>query len=177
MRLPYGVIVFFIVFLFQTTVGSSMAVFGYSPNFLLCLVVVFSFLYQRYYGLILGIIFGLLLDFAVGQYVGISAVAFVLIYLLISKLKEIFNQERVLPELLMSVIGTLTYIVVYWCIYALMGSPYTALYVLKSVPVLLIYNSLFVLIFHFIFVRSIIKHRRDKKFQGNIDVIKDYKNL
>lgn len=171
MKYPYAILIFFFTFIIQTTVLHNIAIMGYSPNLLLCLVVVFTFLYKEKYGLILGVLFGLLLDLTCGQFVGISALAFLSVHIVVSFLKNFLNQEHLLPDMVLSLIGTVIYYLVYWALYALMGSPYSIVHVLISIAVLMIYNLLPTVIFHLLLVRGIIKHRRDKQFEGNLDVI------
>ena len=56
-------IFFLIAFFIQTSLLNLISVGSYTPNLLLCLVVIFSFLYEKdMYGLVYGAVFGLIYD-------------------------------------------------------------------------------------------------------------------
>ena len=57
------VLIFFIAaFLLQSTLVLNFNIAGITPNFILCMTVLFSFLYKGNQGLVFGVIFGLLQD-------------------------------------------------------------------------------------------------------------------
>ena len=157
---------FLLAFILQTTVLKHIAVFGYSPNLVLCMVVVCSFLYDEKIGLVYGIVFGLLLDFTANIYVGPSAIAFILVYLFVIAIRKIFNHEHLLPELLLAGVSTPLYLFVMWFLYLIGGSPVSIIVVLKALPVLLIYNGIVIVLLHLLLVKGVIKHRKDTGFTG-----------
>ena len=54
-------IIFLIAFFIQPSLLNMINIGGYTPNLLLCLTVIFSFLYEKeYYGPLLGAVSGLL---------------------------------------------------------------------------------------------------------------------
>jgi rod shape-determining protein MreD len=166
MRYYVAVPVFLAAFLLQTTLLWRLPVFGFSPNLLLVLVAVFSFLYEEHFGLILGIIFGLLLDAAVSPFFGMQALSFVLVYIIVRLLRMVFNPEKVLPDVLMCVIATIIGAFIPWIIYVLCGLHSDIINVIRSLPVLIIMQAVLGFILHMIFVRSIIRYRSDRKFKG-----------
>lgn len=163
-------IAFFIALLLQTTVLRHIAIMGYSPNLLLCLVVVCSFLYEEKIGLIYGAVFGLLLDMISSQFIGPSALSFVIIYIFVRIMRIFFNHERLLPELLLAVTSTPLYILTLWMFYKIASSPVSIIIVLKAMPVLIVYNGVIIVLLHLFLVRGVIKHKRDANISGRYEL-------
>lgn len=169
-RYIFGFLGFLIVFLLQTTVLKHIAIFGYSPNFLLCLVVVCGFLYDENFTIIYGILFGLLLDFSTNLYIGPSALAITAVFIFVRIMRIFFNHERLLPEFLLAAVSTPIYILLFWACYKMAGSPVSILVALKAMPVLIIYNGIIIILLHLILVRGVIKHRRDANISGRYEL-------
>jgi rod shape-determining protein MreD len=146
-----------------------IAIADVSPNILLCLVIVCAFLYDEPVGLVFGVVFGILWDTEFGVYVGISAVSQMAAALAVMRIKRYLNHELLLPALAAGVAGVLLNNTVYWGLYKLTGIPHTILYILKPQPILIAYNLLFVMIFHLIFRRGVIRHRKDRDFKGGFN--------
>lgn len=163
-------LLFFLVFIIQTTMLKHIAILGYSPNILLCLVVVSSFLYDEKVGLVYGLIFGVLLDLTTGTIVGPSSVGFALVYVFVIIMRRIFSHERLLPEFLLAVVSTPLYVFTVWGLCKIGGAPIGVMLVVKALPVLIVYNCVFIVIFHLILVRGVIKHRRDAKITGKYEL-------
>lgn len=161
---------FIVALIIQTTVLRHIAILGYSPNLIMCSVVVFSFLYQEKVGLVYGVIFGLILDAITAVYIGPSAISFTLAYMFITFIRHFFNHEKLLPEILLSAVSTLVNLCIMWVFYSLSGHPTSIMIMVKALPVLLVYNTVVVIILHLIFVRGVIKHKRDNKVTGNYKV-------
>ncbi|MDR0853300.1 MAG: rod shape-determining protein MreD [Clostridiales Family XIII bacterium] len=159
--------IFLVGFLIQTTL-SFVNILGFFPNIVLCLMVVFSFLYDENYGIILGIIFGVLLDLSTQQYFGTMTLLIVLSYVPIFFLRHVFNNEKVLPDMLMSVIATLIYAFGGWTIHHIFGSPVSIGSVIDILPALVISNAIIVCVMHLILVRTIIRHRKDRSYYGGV---------
>jgi hypothetical protein len=62
--------------------------------------------------------------------------------------------------------GVLLNNIVYWGVYKLTGIPHTLLYILGMQLVLIAYNLLFVMLFHLVFRRGVIRHRKDREYKG-----------
>ncbi|MDR3305325.1 MAG: rod shape-determining protein MreD [Clostridiales Family XIII bacterium] len=166
MRYYKAAILFFIAFLIQTTILGGVSIRGVSPNLLLCLVVVFSFLYDESYGLILGIVFGLLLDLSTQTLFGIQTITFVAAGIPPLIFRRLFNRERVLPDILMALIATPINVFAVWFAYHLTGSPVKIDHAVGALPGLLISHAVIVCILHLLLVRTIIRHKRDRKYLG-----------
>ena len=160
-----GCLGFLLVFILQTTVLKHIAILGWSPNVLLCLVAVCSFLYEEKIGLVYGIIFGLLLDLVTGPFIGPSAIAFTLVYLIALALRTVFSYERIIPELLLAGISTPLYSFSVWLLSTLAGHPISIILVLRSLPVLLIYNGIIIILLHLLLVRTATRNKKDTKIK------------
>jgi rod shape-determining protein MreD len=168
MRYYIATPVFLLAFLLQTLVLGRFTVFGQSPNLLLCLVVVFSFLYEERYGLVLGLVFGAMLDIATSWYFGVQTITFVLTYGFVSLFRNIFNHEKLLPDMLMAVGATPLNCFLVWGVYRLCGSPSNVMNAVHSLPVLLVSQCVLTGVLHLIFVRSVIRHRKDRKAEWEV---------
>lgn len=157
---------FLLAFILQTTILKHIAIMGYSPNILLCLVVVCSFLYDEKIGLIYGIVFGLLLDLSTGLYIGPTAIAFILVHFFVIGMRVIFNHERLLPELLLAAVSTPIFMFVYWGLYKIAASPVSIMIVLKALPILLVYNGAIMILLHLLLARGVIRHKADSNLTG-----------
>ena len=60
---------FLICFIFQSTLLRNFSVFGVAPNLILVLLIVFSFYFENYIGLILGVAFGMMQDRNISTYI------------------------------------------------------------------------------------------------------------
>jgi rod shape-determining protein MreD len=170
MRIRYAILVFLSAFIVQAAMLRYIAIYDISPNILLCLVIVFAFLYDDALGVVFGVIFGILWDMEFGLYVGISAVSQMSAALLVMRIKRYLNHELLLPALAAGFAGVLLNNVVYWGVYKLTGIPHTLPYILAMQPVLIAYNLLFVMIFHLIFRRGVIRHRKDRAYKGGFQL-------
>jgi rod shape-determining protein MreD len=150
----------------QSTLLRYAAINGVSPNLLLCLVVVFAFLYDEPYGLTLGAVSGLLWDFNFGIYIGVSGISFMCAALAMMLLKQYLNHELLLPAVVGGLIGSVLNNAVYWGIYKMAGIPHTWLYILKLQPTLIAYNVALVVVLHLFLRRGVIRHRKDQYYKG-----------
>jgi rod shape-determining protein MreD len=167
MRWYKAALIFFFAFLIQTVVLWRFPIAGSSPNILLCLVVVFSFLYDERYGLVLGIIFGVLLDVSTSWFFGVQTVSFIIAYFAAAVLRSVFNHEKVIPDMLTALIATPVSAFLVWGAYRLAGGILYVRFVIESLPVLIISHCIIVAILHLLLVRSIIRHRRDRKYKSD----------
>jgi rod shape-determining protein MreD len=168
MKYYIAIPVFLLVFLLQTVFLYRITFFGYAPNLLLCLVVVFSFLYEERYGLILGVAFGALLDLSSSWYFGVQTITFVLTYGIVTLFRNVLNHEKLLPDILMAAIATPLNCFFVWGVYRLCGSPSDVMNAVHSLPALLVSQCVLTGVFHLIFVRTVIRHRRDRKAEWEV---------
>lgn len=166
-RYIIGAIAFIVALILQTTVLKHIAVLGYSPNLLLSMVVVCSFLYEEKIGLIYGAIFGLILDMVSSFYIGPSAIGFVVVYAFVRIMRMFFNHERLLPELLLAVGSTPLFLLVVWAFYKMASAPISIIVILKAMPILIVYNGIIIVLLHLLLIRGVIKHRNDANISGN----------
>jgi rod shape-determining protein MreD len=168
MRWYIAVPVFFAAFLIQTTLLTGFELWGHSPNLLLALTCVFSFLYREPYGLVMGAAFGALLDVATSGYFGPQAISFVIAFLIARPFGRVFNHEWFLPQILIAALATPVNVFLMWGMGRLAGSPVHLRFAIESLPALLIMHCALAVILHFIFVRSVIRHGIDRKYYGEI---------
>jgi rod shape-determining protein MreD len=174
MKTRYAILLFSAAFIAQSTMLRYIAIYDVSPNILLCLVIVFAFLYDEPLGVVFGVIFGILWDVEFGLYIGVSAVSQMAAALLTMRIKRYLNHELLLPALAAGLSGTVLNNVVYWGLYKLTGIPHTLSYILRPQPILIVYNLLFVAIFHLILRRGVIRHRKDRDFKGKFQETKGF---
>ncbi|QAT43059.1 rod shape-determining protein MreD [Aminipila luticellarii] len=162
MKMRFAAIIFFIAFLLQGTVLNLFSIHGATPNLILCLVVIFSFLYEDFNGLILGVVFGLLMDLCMAQYVGVAAFSYLIVSLIAINMRENINKENIASIIIVSVGSTLIYNFLYFIISAGFGSIYSLTYWLKLQPIYILYNSAIVFILYLIFIKRVVKYRNDR---------------
>jgi rod shape-determining protein MreD len=161
--------VFFAVFIIQIALLDGIGLWGYSPNLLLCMTCVFSYLYKEPYGLIMGAVFGSLLDVATSWYFGPQAISFVLAFIIARPFGKVFNREWFLPQTAIAAIATPVNVFLMWGMGCVAGGNYVNIrFAAESLPALLIMHCVLVIGIHFIFVRSIIRHGVDRKYYGEI---------
>jgi rod shape-determining protein MreD len=160
--------VFFAAFIIQTTLLNGFELWGYSPNLLLCMTCVFSFLYREPYGLIMGVVFGALLDVATSWYFGPQALSFALAFLIARPFGRVFNHEWFFPHIIIVAIATPVNVFLMWGMGRAAGSPVHVRFAFESLPSLLLTQCALVVVLHFIFVRSVIRHGIDKKYYEEI---------
>ena len=69
-----------IAFLIQPSLLNMINIGGYTPNLLLCLVVIFSFIYEEeMYGVVFGSLFGVLYDVCYSDVIGPAPIAFLVV--------------------------------------------------------------------------------------------------
>jgi len=125
-------------------------------------------MYDERYGLVYGLIFGVLLDLTQSLYFGPQTLTFFLAYIVAGLMRKVFNQEKVIPDVLCALIITPVYAFILWGSYRLVGNPKDVSYVLESLPALLIMHAVLTALFHLLFVRGIIRHRRDRRYKSDL---------
>ena len=169
MKYRYSFLIFLIAFILQTTVMNHFAIFQMSPNLILCLVVIFSFLYEGYHGIFFGLAFGFLSDVCFSEIIGIAAMSYFAVALICIGMKRYLYKDSIISILLMSVMGTIVYALLFWSINRMLGNGAGFLYVIEKEAVLLIYHIAITLILYLIVSRKVIKHRGDRyMYRGNL---------
>lgn len=169
MKYRYSFLIFFIAFILQTTVMNHFRIFQMSPNLILCLVVIFAFLYDGYHGLIFGLLFGFIVDICFAEIIGIAPICNFAVALICIGMKRYLYKDSIISVWIVSSIGTAIYALIYWSINRMLGNGADALYVMEKEAVLLIYNAIITLAIYLIVSRSVIKHRGDRyMYRGNL---------
>lgn len=167
MKYRYAFIFFYIAFLLQATVMIHINIVRVSPNLILCLVLSLAFMYEGYQGLVFGIIFGLLQDLSFSVIIGPTAVSYFVVSLLMNELKRFLYRDSILNIFFASIIGTIVHYTLNWGIVSVFGGIYDFIFVLKGLPVLLIYHIVITTAFYLIVGRRTIRHPQDRYYKGN----------
>lgn len=169
MKYRYSFLLFLSALILQTTVMNHFRIFQMSPNLVLCLVVVFSFLYEGYHGIIYGLLFGLIIDVCFAEIIGVASICYFAIALICIGLKRYLYKDSMISVTIVSAIGTAVYALGYWSIYRMLGIRTDFLYVMEKEAVLLIYHIVITLAVYQIVSRSVIRHRGDRyMYRGNL---------
>lgn len=159
-------IFFLIAFFIQCSFLNVISIAGYTPNLLLCLVIVFSFLYEeQIYGLLYGVLFGVFYDICFVDVVGPTPIALVLVALVIFVLREYANIENIVNMWVASLLSILLYYALNWGLQHLAGNPIGLLYVLKTLPWITLYSLSLMTVLYLILLRKMTRHRKDRYFR------------
>ena len=159
-------IFFLIAFFIQCSFLNVISIAGYTPNLLLCLVIVFSFLYEeQIYGLLYGVLFGVFYDICFADVVGPTPIALVLVALVIFVLREYANIENIVNMWVTSLLSILFYYALNWGLQHLAGNPIGLLYVLKTLPWITLYALSLMSVLYLILLRKMTRHRKDRYFR------------
>ena len=166
MKYRYGIIIYAVAILLQGSILNNITILGAAPNLLLCLTIVTAFLYENgFAGIVLGAASGLLYDICFTQYAGVTSLAMFVVGILVMLSAELMNKEKLSAVIIVTVIGTFLYDLLYWCIRALLGSPYSFMYMLKLQPQYICYNIPIAIILYFIVIGKVIKYRQDRFYR------------
>ena len=168
MKYKFSFLFFLIAFILQSTVFNHFGIFGMSPNLVLCMVVIFSFLYEGYHGIIYALLFGLIIDICYAEVIGIASIGLFSVALVCGELKRYLYKESMVSVTIVSLVTTTVYALIYWGIYRMLGRAFDFLYVMEKEAILLGYHVLVTLIIYH-FVSKNFKHRSDRyMYRGNL---------
>ncbi|WP_324823377.1 rod shape-determining protein MreD [Sinanaerobacter sp. ZZT-01] len=162
MKYGHSFILFLAAFLLQSTVLNHLSFFGVTPNLVLCLVIVLTFLYDEYPGIVGGLLFGLIQDLCFGEIIGIASLAYFAIGLSILYVKKLLYQDNVLSILFITISSTLGYYLIYWGVFFLFNGHYHFLYMAKILPISIIYNNIFTIFYYLIIGKTLEKNPKDR---------------
>lgn len=164
MKYRWALLIFIAAFFLQVCVTGGFAVFGASPNLILCASVITAFSYQDdTAGIVLGGLFALVYDFAFSQTAGVTALAVVLSVLLCIVIRNTFlNSESSLSAAIVSVVSVVFYYNIYWILLRISGvnTAYTAM--LEKLPMYVILNFIVMFITYQIMISRVVKHKTDR---------------
>jgi len=171
MKTRTAIIIFSLAFIIQTTLLRYIAIDHTAPNLLLCLVIVFSFMYNEPFGILFSVIFGLLWDINFGIYMGVSAIGLLVVAMAMVLFRKPFNRESFLLALLGGVIGSILYSCIYLGAYKLLGLPHSIYYLLKPQLYMIMYNVAIVMILHLILRQGIIRNKKREFYSSGYHMI------
>lgn len=150
------VLIYTAAFLLQCTVLNTIAVLGVTPNIMLMMTVVYSFFFKKMDGLTIGVIFGILQDMLFGQIIGISALIYLILGMLLKLMRTVVFKDNRILLLVVVIFSTLFYALAYWLFSCIMlQTDLSLLYSLKRVPISIVMNFIVLL-----FIIPIAKKRR-----------------
>lgn len=159
-------LIYLAAFFLQPFLQNLIPVLGNNVNLILCLTVMFVFVYEDPgQGIFFGSIFALLTDMFYGQYTGPAALAMVLTGIAVYGLKYFAHIENFVNAIVFMAGATLVYASVYWGIYAAIGSAYSYGYAVSSILPQIVVNAIVGLGVYFVLIRRVIKHRRDRYYR------------
>ena len=159
-------LLFLAAFFIQTSLLNLISIAGCTPNLILCMVVVLSFLYENeMYGVVFGAVFGLLYDICYSSVIGPTAISLVLVAILILVLREYANIENIVNMWVISAVSIVLYYGMNWGLFHMAGNPIGFVYVIKALPGVFLYSCTGVTLIYLILIRKAVKHRRDRYFR------------
>lgn len=145
-------VIFLLCFLLQSSLLQHVSVFGVSPNLILVLVIVYSFFFENYNGLILGAVFGIMQDISFGQVIGFTGLVYMCIGMCLQFLRLSVYRDNKITLLFVTGICSAVYALMLWGLNALaLPLSYSVQEVLLSLPVAVIWNYIcLIVIVHFV---------------------------
>ena len=158
-------LIFLIAFLIQPSLLNMINIGGYTPNLLLCLVVIFSFIYEEeMYGIVFGSFFGVLYDVCYSDVIGPAPIAFLVVAVGIMMAREYVNIENIFNMWIVSILSFCTYYLINWGLHRIAGNPIGIIYVFGKVPWIILYSMVVITIIYLILIRKAVRYRRVRYF-------------
>lgn len=156
---------FLVAFLMQGSLLNLISIGGHTPNLLLGLVVINSFLYEKeLHGLLYGAVFGLLYDMCYSDVIGPTPIALVLTAALVILMRYYANVENSISMSVVSVISFVFYYIINWGLCVMAGTPVGLGYALVNSIIPIIYTLIFVFIVYKVLIKNAVKHHKDRYF-------------
>ena len=138
----YIILIYIAAFLLQTDWFGYIPFLGVSVNFVLCALVVLNCYSQSRLIFAGAVVSGLLLDLSLGLYVGVSAISYFVVCLVLMLTAETIYKSHFFSAIYTVLWATVLYEAVYWLILFFLGGNYSFLYMLSRLPSLLFVNAL-----------------------------------
>lgn len=168
MKHRYIFLIFLLAFILQTTIFNNFGVYQMSPNIILCLVVIFTFLYEGNHGMIYGLIFGFVLDICFAEIIGVAPLCYFTVALICIEMKRYLYKDSRISLTIVTCIGTAVYALLYWSAYKVLGMGVAFLYAMEKEAILLVYHIVITLAIYQ-FVSRRFKHSGDRyMYRGNL---------
>jgi len=158
LKLRFMIPMYLFLFLLQCTILPQFDLFSCTPNLILCLTVLIALRDESFLGMGMGIAAGLLQDMFFGQMIGIAALCYFGLTLMIMLTKHLTYKNSGVSVLVFGVICTILYSFLYWGISRIMGSGHHILYMVKMLPQLIIYNGIVLFLMH------LTMHHQERKY-------------
>lgn len=157
---------FLVAFCTQASLLNLINIGGYTPNLLLCLVILFTFLYeQEMYGIVYGAVFGVLYDAVYSDVIGPTPISLVVVAIGIIVVREYTNIENIINMWVVSVISMVAYYFMNWGLYHIAGNPVGFRFVFDRVPWITLYSLVVITIMYRILLKKINVHHKDRYFK------------
>lgn len=148
-------IIFLTAFLIQPSLLNMISIGGVTPNLLLCLVVIFSFIYEdKLYGVVYGTAFGILYDVCFGEFIGPTPIALVTVAIGIILARQYANVENILNMWIVSIISFSVYYLLNWALCSIAGNPIGLLYVFGKAARVIPYSMVVITVMYLILIKS-----------------------
>lgn len=159
-------LLFLAAFFIQPSLLNMINIGGYTPNLLLCLVVILSFLYEKeMYGLVWGAAFGLLYDLCYGYVIGPTPIALAITAIIVLILREYANIENIVSMWIVSAISFVLYYVINWGIYKIAGTPLGIVYALTNSIWIILYSMVVITVLYILLIRRVSRFHKDRYFR------------
>lgn len=143
------ILVFFLIYFLQVNVFSSFTIAGIKPNLFVVYILFIGLYATQFWGITLGVVFGLILDLIFGKTIGTSAVMLCVVGYLGSYFDKNFSKENKLTIIFMVVGSTLIYeFGSYFLNSLILEFDRELLYFTKIVVVEILYNILLTIILY-----------------------------
>ncbi|MDD6042515.1 MAG: hypothetical protein PUB87_02030 [Eubacteriaceae bacterium] len=134
-------------------------------NLILCLTTVAAFLTDDYpFVVSIGALFTLLDDAVYGLYCGPKTLGLVVVCIAIIVAKFFFNHENIINAVGVLAVSAWLALTVEWIVYYLIGTPYSYLYALKSLPGNMVINVLIGIVIYYVLLNRIKRNRTDRYY-------------
>lgn len=156
---------FLVAFLMQGSLLNMFSIAGYTPNLILGLVVVLSFLYDKeLYGILFGAFFGVLYDVCYSYVIGPTPIALVVTAMCVILMRYYANVENSVSMSVVSILAFVIYYICNWGLYYLAGIPIGFAYALSNSVIPMIYTLVVTFAAYKVLIKNVVKHHRDRYF-------------
>ena len=148
------ILLFIIIYLLQANLFSWFNITGVKPNLFVILTLIIGLFAGRKLGIVFGIFFGLIIDFLINKSIGIASIMLGLIGIIGGYLDKNFSKDSRITMITMIVITTLIYELGTIILNLFINdSKIVIWYVLKTLIIELIYNSIITIIIYPIIIK------------------------
>lgn len=161
-----GFLLFFAAFLLQYCLTPFMPGDVPAPALVLYLTAILVYLYQdSLIWMIYGAVFTFAADLMTGLWPGAGLVAITVVSVLTLLYRYIFNVENMMNAILFAVLVNWAYASVLWGITTLLGGTYSYVYVMRQLPMQILFGVIIMTVIWRIMIRKVVPHRHDRYFE------------